>query len=51
MWIAANQPRPAADGPQPDTNPAVTPDYTDDSAQPLAHHLAPLRLNCQGGGT
>jgi hypothetical protein len=34
MWIAANQPRPAADGPQLDTNPAVTPDYTDDGSAP-----------------
>jgi hypothetical protein len=34
MWIVANQPKPAAHGPQLDTTPAVAQDYIDDGSTP-----------------
>jgi hypothetical protein len=34
MWLAVNQPRPAMDDPQLDTNLAVTPNHTDDDSAP-----------------
>jgi hypothetical protein len=52
MWLAVNQPRPAMDGPQPDTNLAVIPHYIDDDPA-LGTSLGPsatqsLHLFAQG---